>query len=69
MAEKRIIFLVIAVYRLRLLGFLGSVDFSGALRFYGGVDTAAPVAADACDWNDDVHVVNVRKTLCTEIIR
>ena len=31
----------------------------------GDVDVAASVA----DWNDDVHVVNVRKTLCTGKIR
>ena len=46
--------------------------------FYGGVDTATPVAgvigdvdvaASVADWNDDVHVVNVRKTLCTGKIR
>ena len=46
--------------------------------FYGGVDTATPVAgvigdvdvaAPVADWNDDVHVVNVRKTLCTGKIR
>ena len=60
------------------------MDFSGQRIFpvhsifYGGVDTAAPVAgvigdvdvaALVADWNDDVHVVNLRKTLCTEITR